>query len=132
MSSDSTLLGIVIGIVLTAAVGWITTWFDHRREDHLRFVVRRQEAYATFLGLLDRMMGDDENDTKAKAVAPELATAYGLVDVLAPKAVCDLATDAHAVAWRAVDDPLRVSRMEALVRAMRKDLGVSGDWAQRV
>ena len=131
-SAGSTLLGIVIGIVLTAAVSWVTTWFAHRREDRLRFVVRRQEAYATFLGVLDLVEGDDQDDTKATSIAAELATAYGLVDLLAPPDVCNLATDANAVAWRAIDDPMRVAAMTALMNAMRKDLGVKGDWTQRV
>lgn len=127
----SALLGLVTGIVVSTIAGWVTLWRANRREDRLRFVVRRQEAYASLLGLLDQMAGDDPKDSKATTIERELVTAFAQIDLLAPQNVCHLASEAHAYAWRPLYDAQRVAAMEPLVTAMRSDLGVAGSWKQQ-
>jgi hypothetical protein len=146
------------GVLVTSIVALVTVVARNRREDRYRHVEVVRASYVDLFAALDdscdvrqslreldsrRVAGQVDGPQYAlelpsaqaheRAVAQRLNVALATVDLLAPQAVCDLATDAYEVCDLVFDSNERVRAMEALVTSTRRHLGIEpAEWTQKV
>jgi hypothetical protein len=127
MAAETSFLSILPGILAGVGVGTIAAAFTQHflarrgKEEDVKFA-ERKEAFSRLLvaiAALDRLMGDSTNEAEV-----EYAHAAAHVQLVGSKAVVE-----YLATWRDTDPgtPERNQRIESLLRAMRRDLGVAED-----